>query len=336
MQSVLQFEYPWALVALLLLPLLLWLQTKRSHKNPSVYFPGIRTPVPLPRSRRQGYFRLLMLLRATAIALLILALAGPWWGARKVRENSKSIGIQLLVDHSGSMSAQDLVYEGKKSTRLEVVKRISEDFIFGNGSDLKGRDSDMVGLIAFAGEPITLSPLTLAHSQLRTALNSVQPAQGLDDGTAIGDAVALAAARFHLAESSAPAMFKSKIIILLTDGENNSGERTIDEATRLAKNWGLRIYAIGIRPVGEGAQYEQEVRYGLDTLVSGTRGISRVIEDGSSLRSMYAQIDQLEKADLSVTKFLNGFEMFPLLLFAAAALLILELTLAHTWLLRIP
>jgi Ca-activated chloride channel family protein len=331
---MLHFDWPWALVGLLALPFLVL--NHRSHRSraPAIRFPG--NPAPMPRSRKQRYINLPSDLRLAALALLIFATAGPEWGAKRVRENPSSIGIQILVDRSSSMATADMTYEGQPHTRLDVVKRVSQDFIFGNGGTLKGRPSDMIGAIAFAADPITLCPLTLDHEHIRQGLNSLKVAEGDADGTAIGDAIALAAARFQTTEGGERKELKSRVIILITDGENNLGSRNLEEAAALAKQWGVKIYAVGIRPPSNADAFEQKVTYSLGTLASDTGGVARIVSDASSLRAIYKEIDGLEKSDIEVFKFANGWNAQASLALAALSLLALEVLLRETWLRRVP
>ena len=360
-----RFEWPWVLTALLLLPLLAWRSRIRGNTHAAVRFPRAGDAIRLPRSRRQRWMHLPDSLRLLALALLIVAMAHPRWGARRVRDISRSIGIQVVIDRSGSMSAPDMMYEGRRRSRLEVVERVSEQFIFGNGADLKGRPSDMVGLIAFAVFPSTLCPLTLAHEHLRPVLYAVTIASGIENGTAIGDAVALAAARFQAAEAGAGGQFKSKAIILLTDGENNSGARTVGEAADLAHQWGVRVYAIAVRPFaardepltagqravqsggnlrdyGRGRalapsdEYDEMVRYSLHALAAETNGAAYTVRDGSELRSIYKRIDQLERNEVQVSRLVEGRDGFFAMAGIALCLLLGEAVLLQTWLRRAP
>src|SRR5215472_1424141 len=232
-----RFDWPWFLAALALLPLLARSYRRRAQAAPSLRFARGVAATPLPRTRRQRWRQLPMLLRLTALALLIVALAGPRLSGRRVREINRSTGLQLVVDCSGSMLARDMVFRGKPAARIDVVRELSRDFVFGDGAALKGRPLDMIGVIAFGEEPITLCPLTLAHDNLRPVLDAVRVGSGAD-GTAIGDAVAAAAARFRRAETAAGQKFKSTAIILLTDGDNNSGSHTVQDAAGLAAQWG--------------------------------------------------------------------------------------------------
>ena len=161
----------------------------------------------------------------------------------------------MVVDRSGSMGAE-MEYRGKKLNRLEVVKRVFKDFVMGNGKDLSGRPNDLIGMIAFARYADTICPLTLAHGALIPFIDGVKLVKRKEeDGTAIGDGLALAAARLktiqetlkkQLKKSDNSYEIKSKIIILLSDGENNCGKYTPMQAADLAKKWGIKVYTIAI------------------------------------------------------------------------------------------
>src|SRR5579863_3858085 len=121
------FQWPWALAALLLLPAMVWRSRSRAPAHPAVSLPRSAALARLPRSRRQRWMQLPAVLRMLALAILIVAIARPQWGARRVRDISRSIGIQVLIDRSGSMSATDLEYQGRRRSRLDVVKHVSEE-----------------------------------------------------------------------------------------------------------------------------------------------------------------------------------------------------------------
>jgi Ca-activated chloride channel family protein len=325
------FEWPWALAALGLLPLLAW---RRRRLRPSTLVFN-RTAI-LPPSARLKSLWLPEALRWFALALLIVAIARPQLGAKPIRDIARSIAIQVLIDRSSSMRHTDLIYGRGTATRLDVVKALSAQFIFGNGRDLKGRSSDMIGLIEFASDPVTLCPLTLSHDRLRGLIQSIQPASGDDDGTAIGDAVALAAARFREAEAAAGGQLKSKAIVLLTDGDNNMGARTPAQAAALAKQWGVRIYAIGIRSQTSNNRFDRMMEAGLDELGEETGGLARMVETGAALADVYREIDRLEPSEVKAAKYVGGTAWFDALALAALCLLAAENAIAQTWLRRAP
>lgn len=326
------FEWPWALAALFLLPLLAW--RNRRVPVPSISFNAAVAP---PRSKRQRRLWLPILLRCLALALLIVAVARPQRGAKLSRDIARSVAIQILIDRSGSMQHADMFYAGRRATRLFTVTMLSRQFIFGDGHGLNGRASDMIGLIEFAADPITLCPLTLEHNRLATIIERIEPARREDDGTAIGDAVALAAARFKDAESAAGSAFKSKAIVLLTDGGNNMGALTPADAAKLAKDWGVRIYAIGIQPGIASAHHEEMLENtGLEMLAEETGGLARMVADGNALEQVYREIDRLEPTEIRPPQFSGGRAAFGPLAIAALTLLALETLLNQTWLRRVP
>jgi Ca-activated chloride channel family protein len=325
------FARPWALSAILLLPYLAW--RLRRFRTPAILFSAVDPSI--PHSRRERWIQFPNALRLLAILCLIAAGAGPVWDQRPARQIAKSIGIQILIDRSSSMASEDMMLEGRRQSRLDVVRRISHDFIFGAG-DLRGRPSDMIGLIAFAADPVTLCPLTLTHEMLQPALRSLLPAEGEQDGTDIGDAVALASARFELAEHEHAGRLKSEVIILLTDGENNLGARNIAEAAALAHQWGVRVYSIAIQPSTPGDNAVLPAVGELELLSAETNGIARVATDASALRSIYSEIDRLEKSDVDVVRFEGRWGAFTGLALAALILLAIETLLGQTWLRRIP
>jgi len=274
---------------------------------------------------------------------------------------------------------QELIYEGSQSNRLEAVKKIFRDFVLGNGRDLKGRSNDLIGMGAFARYADTICPLTLSHEALNRFIDSIQLVTNKnEDGTAIGDGLALAAARLKTAEellkstnarSSLPSgetqveadssalreplvgkdyQIKSKVIILLTDGQNNAGKRSPVEAARLAGEWGIRVYAIGIGgresfvtfrtpfgdrkvPGGPGADEKT-----LKAIAHETGGAYWLAESTEQLHDIYKKIDEMERTEIESVRYIDYAEWFAPFVLAALALLILEQTLISTVLRRIP
>jgi len=297
------------------------------------------------------------LLRLAALVLLIVCLARPQIGLERVRDVSKGVAIEMVADRSGSMGAE-MEFGGERLTRLDVVKRVFEEFVSGNGKDLKGRPNDLVGMIAFARYPDTVCPLTLAHGALSRFLDSVKLVRRRnEDGTSIGDALALAAARLNTAdetlarqrkEAKGDYTIKSKVIILLTDGQNNAGRRGPRESAKLAKSWGIKVYAIGIggresvrtvrTPLGE---YKVPMGPGVDEdalreIADLTGGIYRLAEDAESLRAIYKEIDRLERTEIESLRFLDYREVFASFALGVLALLFVEIVLAGTVFRKIP
>lgn len=309
------------------------------------------------RSLRQKLSSLPIILRIIAIILLVTALARPQMGREKVRDVTRGIAIGMVIDRSGSMEAE-MEYNNMRMNRLEVVKRVFREFLMGNGRDLKGRPNDLVGIVSFARYADTVAPLTLGHGALLRFLENTRIVRRRsEDGTAIGDAIALAAARLKTAGENITAggrdpeqseyKIDSKIIILLTDGQNNFGKRTPEEAAELAARWGIRIYSIGVG--GEGVNTVQTVLGNfkvptssridmrtLDRISELTGGISRRAEDEESLRRIYGEIDKLEKSEIESVRYVDYREMFVPFALAALMLIILERALAATVFRRIP
>ncbi len=297
-------------------------------------------------------------LRAAAMILLVLALARPQMGREKVREVTKGVAVQMVVDRSSSMSAE-MEYRGARLDRLDVVKKVFEEFIMGNGETLEGRPNDLVGMVAFARYADTMAPLTLGHGALLRFLDQVKiVTRRSEDGTAIGDALALAAARLRTAEEDLARFasdsgekeyeIKSKIIILLTDGQNNYGKRTPEQAASLAADWGIKVYTIGVGG-GDGVSTIKTL-FGNFKVPTGTRvdtrplqsaaemtgGIFRMADDDESLREIYAEIDRLEKSDIESIRYIDYRELFVPFALAALCLIMLEVFLSATVFRRIP
>ena len=180
-----------------------------------------------------------------ALASLICALAKPMTEVTKQRQDRQGIAIQVLIDVSSSMDI-NMQYGDERLTRMDVAKIVVEKFIAGDGQDLVGRSDDLIGLVTFARYADTIAPLSLAHDALVAIVQDVTiNTRPNEDGTAYGDATALAAAQLDLLEGDQD--IKSKIIILLTDGENNCGNHLPLQAASLAKEWGIKVYTISIQ-----------------------------------------------------------------------------------------
>lgn len=350
-----RFASPYAFLLLLLLPGIVYWHFRKGRTG-AVRFPSVSDAAKAGRSLRQKLHQLPFALRLLGLLLLIVALARPQYGREEIKEYTRGVAIEMVVDRSGSMSLE-MTFGDKQMTRLDVVKRVFHEFVAGNGRDLHGRPNDLIGLVAFARYPDTLCPLTLSHPALDTFLEGVHvPKRREEDGTAIGDAIALGAARLKTAEETlAPKgggkpsyEIKSKLLILLTDGQNNAGRRSPLEAAALAKSWGVKIYAIGVgskeavatiqTPLGP---YKVAVGSDLDeaTLKSvseATGGLYRTADTAEALRAVYAEIDRMEKSEIQSTGYLDYKENFAPWAFAGLAALLGEVLLAATWLRRIP
>lgn len=352
-------EQPWWLLLLLLLPLL-WVRPLRRSARAAVMLPMAGALV--AAGGATGWMArarwLLPVLRSLAAALLILGLARPIKANEQSRILVEGIAIELVVDRSGSMMALDFSRGDRRMDRLDAVKLVATEFIRGGGG-LPGRPDDLIGLVTFARFADSLSPPTLSHDYVIEALQSIRPAtQQGEDGTAIGDAVALAVERLRdLAESrtdDASRRIKSRVIILLTDGENNAGDIEPMTAAELARALGVRLYTIGVGSRGMapmpvqtplGLQYiNQPVSIDEDLLrrmAERTGGEYFRATDERSLRAIYERIDALERTATEERRYLQSTPLavqpftiegvrVPPLLVGVVALLALELLLAHT------
>ncbi len=323
-----QFENPEFLWLLLILPVLaFWQWYKRKAQNPELKFPGAELLAASSSNWLARFRPVLSLLRLATIGLLIVAIARP----RTTEENSRTraaegIDIVMAVDVSSSMLAQDL-----SPNRLEATKKVASEFV-------KNRPNDRVGLVVYAGESFTQTPLTSDHKIILNGLKDLK--NGLiTDGTAIG--MGLATAVNRLKESKA----KSKVIILLTDGENNSGQIDPLTATQLAQEFNIRTYTIGVGsrgtalvPIGTNVLGQMQFAPAqvtidedlLKQIATETGGQYFRATDNESLGEIYKEIDKLEKTKLQELKFYSFDEKFENFALAAFILFALELFLRYT------
>lgn len=359
-----RLESPWALLLLLLIPLMLWWQWRQSRRRGTIRFSATDEAVQAGRSIRQLLAFTPTVVRVIAFVLLVIAIARPQKGSEQVQEVSEGIAIEMVVDRSSSMGAE-MRFQGQRLNRLEVVKLVFHDFVLGAGN-LKGRENDLIGMITFAGFADTICPLTLGHDLLPTYLQTVQLASQArdqngvpyEDGTAIGDALALAAARLETAEETFAKQasnrsdnykIQSKIIILLTDGRQTAGERQPLEGAALAKEWGIKIYTIAVGGSGDraggGSFFDRLMSMGrraevdvetLQAIADETGGRFYAAEDAQALTQIYEEIDKLERTEIETIRFTNYEERFLPFALAAMLLLALEMILNQTIFRRIP
>lgn len=351
-----RFESPWALLLLLLIPFVVWLYVKISGSG-GLRFPSIRQAAQAPTSIRVKMAALPVWLRVLVLVLLAVCLARPQAGTEQIRDVNEGIAIEMVVDRSSSMGAE-MMFDGARVNRLQAVKQVFKEFVFGNQGDLAGRPNDLIGMVTFGRYADTIAPLTLAHGALDQFLDSVDLVKRKsEDGTAIGDAIALAAARLKKAEETLAKQndqnktgyeIKSKMMILLTDGQNNAGERSPMDAARLAKEWGIKIYTIGVggddpasRQQGLLGRFLSMAGRGVDTktlkaVAETSGGVFRMAEDADSLRAVYAEIDKMEKTEIEAARYMDYRELFQPLALVALGFLTLEILLATTVFRRIP
>ena len=278
----------------------------------------------------------LIYLRAVVIALFLLSLSRPRVPLQEAIIQNEGIDIVLAIDCSGSMRAEDFKIEGRRRNRLEVAKRVVEDFI-------RERKADRIGMIAFAARAYTVCPLTLDYDWLVKNLERVEIG-AIEDGTAIGSAISSSLNRLKSTEA------KSKIIILLTDGINNAGKISPLTASETAQALGVKIYSIGAGTRGlvpfpvQGPWRKtiyQNVKIEIDEemlkkIAEGTKGKYFRATDTESLREIYKEIDALEKTPIQESGFLEYQELFPSFLIPGLLFLVLEVILSNSFLRKLP
>lgn len=246
-------------------------------------------------------------LRLLGLSALIIAAARPFDWRESAMVDSEGIAIELVIDRSGSMRRDDYLLDGRRVSRLEAVVEAAARFVIGD-PEVGSRHQDLIGLVTFAREAETACPLTLDHEHVVARLEQIQAAVDYrQDGTAIGDGLALAVAELQSLDKSLhlrdPTAEITRIVVLLTDGEQNAGELTPGEAGRLARHYGIRTYVIGLgtnlpTDVSSPASPDPQ-RDILQAIAEATGGKFFSVSDTESLQSIYASIDALERATLT-------------------------------------
>ncbi len=322
-----RFAQPWVLCALILVPLLwLWLGKRRDAAAIGYSTLSLLKDLGKRHGGRDGWLSHLLIL--SSLALMIVALARPQTGQSFSKVRASGIDILLVLDVSTSMLAEDFTIGRQRANRLLAVKSVTKDFI-------EARASDRMGIIAFAGRPFLVSPLTLDHEWLLKNLNERVLINNKFDGTAIGSAISTAANRLKDRDS------KSRIIVLLTDGTNNSGRIQPLTAAEAAEALGLKIYTIGAGTRGM-APYPSKDLFGrthyrriqvefdeetLQQIAEKTGGRYYRATGTDSLKAIYDEIDELEKTEVEVEQYelFDEWFMYPLTVGGLLALLFLML-----------
>jgi Ca-activated chloride channel family protein len=333
--SGLSFVQPQLLWLLFLIPLISWLKGKIGG-TPGVLFSTTKTVAKVGGRRRSRAGDFLTGLLYVALACLILALARPQLGKTITRTQASGVDIMLVIDVSRSMLAEDFTIGGQRANRLEAVKRVTEQFI-------KERPNDRIGIVAFAGRPYLVSPLTLDHDWLIQNLDRTRIGL-VEDGTAIGSALASASNRLKDKEA------KSKLVVLLTDGDNNAGRVTPLTAAEAAKALGIKVYTIGsgsrgnapfpfVDPFGRTVYRQIPVEFdeeSLQQIATMTGGSYFRATDTQSLQRIFDEIDQLEKSQVEVQKVAQYRDLFPWFVLVGTVLLAAETLLGQTIWRRLP
>jgi Ca-activated chloride channel family protein len=331
------FAQPWFLLLLALLPVLAWWRGKRGQQAAFLYSSVqlVKSVASLRRSRA-GQF--LAAMRWLTLGLFIVGLARPQLIESEASVKASGVDIVVALDLSGSMAAEDFELRGERVNRVAIAKDVLKKFV-------DRRPSDRIGLVAFAGMPYIASPLTLDHDFLeqninRLDLNSVQE----NARTAIGSALAAAVNRLRDIES------KSKIVILMTDGQNNAGKIPPLTAAEAAEALKIKVYTIGVGTRGTAPmpyldvfgrkRYRNEpVDIDEDTLkaiADKTGGKYYRADSSETLKAIYDEIDKLETTEREMKRYVNVEELFPWAVVPGFGLLLLEILLSHTIWRRLP
>jgi Ca-activated chloride channel family protein len=332
---MIRFLYPSFLWLLALLPLLALLRGRRGPVAAVKYSSAdiARQVARETRSRAGKWFAPLSLL---ALAFVILALARPQFGRSSATVDASGVDMILALDCSGSMAALDFKLDGQPASRIDIVKSVVSKFI-------DERPNDRIGVIGFAGAPYLVSPLTLDHDWLQQNLERVQIG-AVEDGTAIGSAIALGVNRLRDQAG------KSKIIVLLTDGENNMGKIMPETAAQAAKALGVKVYTIGAGVRGDapvpvtgadGLKHLVMAKVDVDEdmlkkIADETGGKFFRATDTESLKNIYREIDRMEKTTHTLKKFESHSELFAWAVLPALVLLGVGLGLEQTRYRRLP
>jgi Ca-activated chloride channel family protein len=332
MTRFLQPEWFWLLA---LLPVVLFWRGRRGPVA-AIEYSDVGIARAASRASRSRVGRWMWLLPLVAGVLMIVGLARPQRAHSRTEVTANGIDIVLALDVSGSMQALDFEIDNRRLNRIEVVKSVVSKFI-------EERPNDRIGLIAFAGAPYVVSPLTLDHDWLQQNLERVNIGAG-DDGTAIGSAIAAGVNRLR----TTPA--KSKVVVLLTDGMNNTGKISPLSAAEAAKALGVKVYTIGVGvrgkapiPVKDEAGNMHVIMAKVDvdektlqTVADETGGKFYRATDTDSLQKIYEQINRLERTAQTVQKFERYEELYPWALIPSFAVLGLGFLLQQTRFRRLP
>lgn len=306
----------------------------RRRRRPAVVFSSIADLKDLPVTMLQRVRRILPLIYGVALCLIIVGMARPQSGRSESRITGEGIAIELVLDISNSMEAVDFQLAGKNVSRLEAVKHVISEFVLGSrSSGLTGRKDDLVGVVAFGGFADSKCPLTLDHGAVVDIVQGLEIPKPVRDRrgniineqtlmeelkTAIGDGVALGVDRLRGAKA------KSKVLVLLTDGDSNAGVIDPREAAAVARDSGVKCYTIGIGQNGA-VPFPQEDRFGNRVLVSAHFPINEELlreiaqttggeyfhaSNLAGLSRVYAEIDRLEKTEFGETKYSEYTELF--------------------------
>ena len=330
------FAHPYVLLWLFFLPVLAWLKGNWGQ-SASFLYSSVDLVRPISGLNRSWAGRILAALRWLALAVFVVALAQPRLVKGETQIKASGIDIVVALDLSGSMRSLDFVEAGQRVNRIDMARRVLSKFI-------DGRPNDRIGLVSFAAEAFIAAPLTLDHDFLQANLARLKIGVINADQTAIGSALMASLNKLNEIQS------KSKIVILMTDGQNNSGRVSPLTAAEVAQTLKVKVYTIGLRgmapmPVGQDPVTGQVVTQMMaadvdeDTLqkiADRTGGKYYRADSADTMRRIYAEIDSLEKTDVEVRKFEHFDELYRPVGLAGLGLLLLEFMLSQTVWRKLP
>lgn len=332
----LTFAHPWFLLLLLVLPAVAWWRA-REGKPAAFLYSSARLVSGVANIGASGAGRVLAAMRWLVLGLFIIGLARPQFVQSETSVKASGIDIVVAIDLSGSMESEDFQLKGERVNRLLIAKDVLSQFI-------TRRPGDRIGLVAFAGKAYIAAPLTLDHSFLQLNIDRLELHQ-IEEGTAIGAGLSAAVNRLRDLKS------KSKIVILMTDGQNNAGKIPPLTAAEAAQALGVKVYTIGVgtrgtAPMPRGVDFFGNKVYAqvpvdidektLTEIAKKTGGEYFRADSTDTLRKIYDRIDKLEKSEVEVKKFLRVSELFHWVVSPALVVLLLELLLANTVWRKLP
>jgi len=330
------FAHPYFLLLLLLLPLLAWLKGRRGEPPAFVYSSVqlLRGVLNITRARAGGF---LTALRWLALALFIIALAQPRLTKSETKVTASGVDIVVALDLSGSMRSEDFEVRGGRVNRFDMARAVLKQFI-------DQRPNDRIGLVVFAAQAFIATPLSLDHDFLVQNLDRLSIGTINADQTAIGSALSTALNRLREVKS------KSKIVILMTDGQNNAGKVAPLTAAEAAQALNVKVYTIGVGMRGQapmpgvdmfGRKFYQMIPVDIDEdtlqkIAQMTGGKYYRADNAERFQAIYTEIDKLEKTEAEVKKFAQHRELFAWVITPGLGLLLLEVLLRHTLWRRLP
>jgi Ca-activated chloride channel family protein len=331
------FAHPYVLLCLLLLPVLAWVKGKWGQ-SASFLYSSVDLVRPVAGLKRSWAGRILAGLRWLVLAVFVVALAQPRLVHGETQIKASGIDIVAAIDLSGSMASLDFEEAGQRVNRIDMAKKVLTKFI-------DGRPNDRIGLVVFATEAFTAAPLTLDHDFLQANLARLQLGVIDENHTAIGSALMAALNRLNGLQS------KSKIIILMTDGQNNSGKVQPLTAAEVAQTLKVKVYTIGIGLRGMAPMPRRDPSTGqmtiqmmpadvdedtLQRIADKTGGKYYRADSADTMRRIYADIDRLEKTEVEVKKFEHFDELYRPFSLGGLSLLLLEFILSQTVWRKLP